>query len=214
MSGFATAPRPAAAGRRGDRRAVVVPRLRAALRPGPAAVLRHAAAAHDPARRRDQDRGLPRSSGSTAAGGATSRCTTCGVPRAASSSRRSLAYVTVYLVSPVHNVRLPRSIAVMDLLITLALVAGVRLLARTLIERPRSGDLVARGKEVHRRRRRRRRPARSCRRCSARGCSATRRSASSTTTAASGTRASRASACSARRRSCRASSASTSRTRC
>jgi FlaA1/EpsC-like NDP-sugar epimerase len=59
-----------------------------------------------------------------------------------------LAYVTVYLVAPVHNVRLPRSIAVMDLLLTLAFVAGVRLLARTLIERPRSGDLVARGKEV------------------------------------------------------------------
>jgi FlaA1/EpsC-like NDP-sugar epimerase len=59
-----------------------------------------------------------------------------------------LAYVTVYLVAPVHNVRLPRSIAVMDLLLTLAFVAGVRLLARTVIERPRSGDLVARGKEV------------------------------------------------------------------
>ena len=54
-----------------------------------------------------------------------------------------VADVTVYLVSPVHNVRLPRSIAVMDLLITLALVAGVRLLARTLMERPRGG-LVAR----------------------------------------------------------------------
>jgi FlaA1/EpsC-like NDP-sugar epimerase len=59
-----------------------------------------------------------------------------------------LAYVTVYLVAPVHNVRLPRSIAVMDLLLTLAFVAGVRLLARTVIERPRSGDLVTRGKEV------------------------------------------------------------------
>jgi FlaA1/EpsC-like NDP-sugar epimerase len=59
-----------------------------------------------------------------------------------------VAYVTVYLVSPVHNVRLPRSIAVMDLLITLALVAGVRLLVRTVMERPRSGGFVARGKEV------------------------------------------------------------------
>jgi FlaA1/EpsC-like NDP-sugar epimerase len=58
-----------------------------------------------------------------------------------------LAYVTVYLVSPVHNVRLPRSVAVMDLLITLALIAGARLLARTVIERPRGG-VVARGKEV------------------------------------------------------------------
>jgi FlaA1/EpsC-like NDP-sugar epimerase len=59
-----------------------------------------------------------------------------------------VAYVTVYLVAPVHNVRLPRSIAVMDLLLTLALVAGARLLARTVIERPRSGDFVTRGKEV------------------------------------------------------------------
>ncbi|HKT43926.1 MAG TPA: nucleoside-diphosphate sugar epimerase/dehydratase [Gaiellaceae bacterium] len=58
-----------------------------------------------------------------------------------------VADVTVYLVSPVHNVRLPRSIAAMDLLITLALVAGARLLARTVMERPRGG-FVARGKEV------------------------------------------------------------------
>jgi FlaA1/EpsC-like NDP-sugar epimerase len=55
--------------------------------------------------------------------------------------------LTVYLVSPVHNVRLPRSIAVMDLLLTLAFIAGSRMLARTVIERPRGG-LVARGKEV------------------------------------------------------------------
>jgi FlaA1/EpsC-like NDP-sugar epimerase len=58
-----------------------------------------------------------------------------------------VAYLTVYLVSPVHNVRLPRSVAVMDLLLTLAFVAGARLLARTVMERPRGG-LVARGKEV------------------------------------------------------------------
>jgi FlaA1/EpsC-like NDP-sugar epimerase len=59
-----------------------------------------------------------------------------------------VAYVTVYLVAPVHNVRLPRSVAVMDLLLTLALIAGARLLARTVIERPRTGAFVARGKEV------------------------------------------------------------------
>jgi FlaA1/EpsC-like NDP-sugar epimerase len=59
-----------------------------------------------------------------------------------------LAYVTVYLVAPVHNVRLPRSVAVMDLLLTLSLVAGARLFARTVIERPRTGAFVARGKEV------------------------------------------------------------------
>src|SRR5690348_5035204 len=58
-----------------------------------------------------------------------------------------VADVTVYFASPVHTVRLPRSIAVMDLLITMALIAGARLLARTVIERPRGG-VVARGKEV------------------------------------------------------------------
>jgi FlaA1/EpsC-like NDP-sugar epimerase len=55
--------------------------------------------------------------------------------------------LTVYLVSPVHNVRLPRSIAATDFLLTLGLVAGARLLARTAIERP-GLSVVARGKEV------------------------------------------------------------------
>jgi FlaA1/EpsC-like NDP-sugar epimerase len=58
-----------------------------------------------------------------------------------------VADVTVYLVSPVHNLRLPRGIAVTDLLLTLALVAGSRLVARTVIERP-GMSVVARGKEV------------------------------------------------------------------
>ena len=58
-----------------------------------------------------------------------------------------IADVTVYFASPVHDLRLPRSVAALDLLLTLAFVAGSRLLARTLIERP-IGGLVARGKEV------------------------------------------------------------------
>ncbi len=58
-----------------------------------------------------------------------------------------IADVTVYLVSPVHGVRLPRSIAASDLLLTLALVAGSRLLARTVIERP-GLSVMSRGKEV------------------------------------------------------------------
>jgi FlaA1/EpsC-like NDP-sugar epimerase len=58
-----------------------------------------------------------------------------------------IADLTVYLVSPVHGFRLPRSIAASDLLLTLALVAGSRLLARTVIERP-GLTMVARGKEV------------------------------------------------------------------
>jgi FlaA1/EpsC-like NDP-sugar epimerase len=48
-----------------------------------------------------------------------------------------IAYVTVYLAEPVNNLRLPRVIAVMDLLLTLAFVAGTRLLARSLTEGPR-----------------------------------------------------------------------------
>jgi FlaA1/EpsC-like NDP-sugar epimerase len=58
-----------------------------------------------------------------------------------------IADVTVYLVSPVHGFRLPRSIAATDLLLTLALVTGSRLLARTVVERP-GLTMVARGKEV------------------------------------------------------------------
>jgi FlaA1/EpsC-like NDP-sugar epimerase len=59
-----------------------------------------------------------------------------------------IAYVTVYFAEPIHDVRLPRSVAVMDLLLTLAFVAGTRLLARTLMEHPRPGSLVARGREA------------------------------------------------------------------
>src|SRR5204863_3989708 len=59
-----------------------------------------------------------------------------------------VADVTVYFASPVADVRLPRSIAVMDWLLLLALIAGSRLLARTVFERPSMGRVVARGKEV------------------------------------------------------------------
>ena len=47
-----------------------------------------------------------------------------------------VAELAIYLVNPVPGVRLPRSVVVLDWLILLALVAGARLLARTLIERP------------------------------------------------------------------------------
>ncbi len=56
--------------------------------------------------------------------------------------------VVVYFVSPVQQVRLPRSVAIMDWLLLLAFVAGARMLARTLMERPSARGLVARGKEV------------------------------------------------------------------
>jgi len=55
--------------------------------------------------------------------------------------------LVVYFASPVHHLRLPRSIAAIDLVITLLLIAGSRVLARTVIERP-GGSVVALGKEV------------------------------------------------------------------
>jgi FlaA1/EpsC-like NDP-sugar epimerase len=58
-----------------------------------------------------------------------------------------IAVVAVYFLYPVRELRLPRGVALVDPLLLLAFVAGSRLLARTLIERPRSG-LVARGREV------------------------------------------------------------------
>jgi FlaA1/EpsC-like NDP-sugar epimerase len=59
-----------------------------------------------------------------------------------------VADVTVYFASPVADIRLPRSIAVMDWLLLLAFIAGSRLIARSVFERPTPGRLVARGKEV------------------------------------------------------------------
>jgi FlaA1/EpsC-like NDP-sugar epimerase len=58
-----------------------------------------------------------------------------------------LAIAAVYFFYPVERLRLPRGVALIDPLLLLAFVAGSRLLARTVIERPRTG-LVARGKEV------------------------------------------------------------------
>src|SRR5204862_1335032 len=59
----------------------------------------------------------------------------------------ALTYLVLYAFPPAHTSRLPHSIAAFDFLLVLAFVAGTRLLARSLIERPQTG-LVARGKEV------------------------------------------------------------------
>src|ERR671935_12149 len=59
----------------------------------------------------------------------------------------ALTYLILYAFPPEHTARLPRGIAALDYLLLLAFVAGTRLLARSLIERPPSG-LVAHGKEV------------------------------------------------------------------
>src|SRR5918992_1391146 len=58
-----------------------------------------------------------------------------------------LAIAAVYFFYPVERLRLPRGVALVDPLLLLAFIAGSRLLARTVIERPRGG-LMARGKEV------------------------------------------------------------------
>src|SRR5947199_1941057 len=59
-----------------------------------------------------------------------------------------VADLVVYFAHPIHGFPLPRSIAVLDWLILFAFVAGTRLIARSLIERPGAASLVARGKEV------------------------------------------------------------------
>jgi FlaA1/EpsC-like NDP-sugar epimerase len=55
--------------------------------------------------------------------------------------------LVLYAIPPAHTSHLPKRIVALDYLILLALVAGTRLLARSLIERP-AGGIVARGREV------------------------------------------------------------------
>ncbi len=59
-----------------------------------------------------------------------------------------VAELAIWLVNPVPDIRVPRSVVVLDWLILLALVAGARLLARTLIERPGPRKIVASGREA------------------------------------------------------------------
>ena len=60
----------------------------------------------------------------------------------------SVAVFLVFTLFDVHRVAVPRGVWFIDLLLCLALVAGSRLLARTLIERPLPGRIVARGRDV------------------------------------------------------------------
>ena len=60
----------------------------------------------------------------------------------------SLVAFLVFSFFDVHAAAVPRTVWVIDGLLTLALVAGSRMLARTIIERPQSRSIVARGKEV------------------------------------------------------------------
>ena len=59
-----------------------------------------------------------------------------------------VAELAIWLVNPVPDIRVPRSVVVLDWLILLALVAGARLLARTLIERPGPRKIMASGREA------------------------------------------------------------------
>ena len=58
-----------------------------------------------------------------------------------------VADLLVYAFKPIDTEALPRRVVALDYLLLLAFVAGTRLLARSLTERP-SGGLVARGREV------------------------------------------------------------------
>ena len=60
----------------------------------------------------------------------------------------SLVTFLIFSFFDIHAADVPRTVWVIDGLLTLALVAGSRMLARTIIERPQSRSIVARGREV------------------------------------------------------------------
>src|SRR5919108_740226 len=60
----------------------------------------------------------------------------------------SLVLVGVLFVWSPTDHDLPRSIAVMDLLLTAALIGGARLAVRSVVERPPRGSVLAKGREV------------------------------------------------------------------
>jgi FlaA1/EpsC-like NDP-sugar epimerase len=59
-----------------------------------------------------------------------------------------IATYLVFTALDFHPAGVPRGIWIVDVLLLLAFVTGSRLLARTIIERPAAGSVVARGKEV------------------------------------------------------------------
>ena len=60
----------------------------------------------------------------------------------------SLVTFLVFSFFELHAASVPRTVWIIDGLLTLAFVAGSRMLVRTIIERPQSHSIVARGKEV------------------------------------------------------------------
>jgi FlaA1/EpsC-like NDP-sugar epimerase len=69
-----------------------------------------------------------------------------GIVRAVAVS--SLILVFVFAVAKPFDPTLPRSVAVIDFMFTLGLVAGARLLVRLVVERPGRGARIARGRDV------------------------------------------------------------------
>jgi FlaA1/EpsC-like NDP-sugar epimerase len=69
-----------------------------------------------------------------------------GIVRAVAVS--SLILVGVFAVAQPFSDELPRSVAVIDLMFTLMLVAGARLAVRLVVERPARGTRIARGRDV------------------------------------------------------------------
>jgi len=69
-----------------------------------------------------------------------------GIVRAVAVS--SLILIVVFTVAKPFADNLPRSVAVMDFMFTLMLVAGARLLVRLVVERPGRGARIARGRDV------------------------------------------------------------------
>jgi FlaA1/EpsC-like NDP-sugar epimerase len=59
-----------------------------------------------------------------------------------------VAVTALYFWNPVAGYRLPRGVIIIDWLILIGLVAGIRLAARTIFERPGRGRLVSRGRDV------------------------------------------------------------------
>jgi FlaA1/EpsC-like NDP-sugar epimerase len=60
----------------------------------------------------------------------------------------SIAVFLVFTLFDIHRASVPRGVWFIDLLLCMALVAGARLLTRTIIERPLPGRLVTSGKEA------------------------------------------------------------------
>ena len=149
---------PAGRGRRAARRARLLPRLPAALPRRPTAdpgSLPDAASSLDRLRRRRQGGRLRRLRPLQEVVAVLLRPR---LPRRPARRRRSPAPCSssLFTVAKPFDDNLPRSVAVIDLLLTLMLVAGARLAVRLIVERPAAAARVPKARGARRRRRLRR----------------------------------------------------------